>query len=247
MSERKHYGKLKSTDSRCIVVMPYLPEMETHCLILNTERLNTYQEQLIHESVDSYEGQNAPVLAEFLSRRKVESSNLDALTTFHNEGLLSREPVDNIILLPRPNQPVELKEVVAFMLKMKAEAENAKKAENEAVTKLHNQVAENVKASQHESNLRIAHNLLIDAGMLEEQAIRKREEAYTLAPELRPAPKPIVSESPAEEARKVFSVEIPEEMTSEQVLDVVDSIKKDVSSETETAEENPKTRKKASK
>lgn len=57
-----------------------------------------------------------------------------------------------------------------------------------AQTDRFNQHVQNQNAGVNERNLGIANNLLIEAQMLESEAKRKREQAYTQAPSLRPAP-----------------------------------------------------------
>ena len=57
-----------------------------------------------------------------------------------------------------------------------------------AQTDRFNQHIQNQNAGVNERNLGIANNLLIEAQMLESEAKRKREQAYTHAPSLRPAP-----------------------------------------------------------
>src|SRR5690606_30407520 len=105
---KKHVGKIKSTDQRCVVVFMQLPEDKEHALIINVEALQPRYEQLLLEVVDSAEGQNEKVLAKAMARRTVPETGRTIMEEFHMRGLMRAESVDNIIMMPRPNMPIPL-------------------------------------------------------------------------------------------------------------------------------------------
>jgi hypothetical protein len=178
----KHVGKVKSTDRRCVVVFMQLPQDPKTALIIDVESLTPRFEQIIREMVESSEGQGVDTFADFMTRRNVPETGRNVLNEFHANGLMRTEPIDNIILVPFPNQPIPLIDVLeakgtlpdGFKQKQAQEAENF------------NAVVNNLKAMREEERLTMAQNILFEADLIENEAKLKREEAYRIAPELRP-------------------------------------------------------------
>lgn len=185
---KKHIGKIISTDQRCVVVFMQLPEAEDKALIINTESLTPFHEQILMEVVNSPEGQQAGDLAAVLGRRMVQQTGRTILEEFHVRGLMRAEPISNIVMLPRPNVPMPLADIVAAIDKPEGSdtpIENYNKF---------NPIANNITASSDEERLQLANNLIVEAEMLELEAAKKREVAYAAVPALRPkADTPIVA------------------------------------------------------
>lgn len=180
MSLKKHVGRLKNTDRRCVVVMTSIPGREDHALIVDTDALpDRFHDTLMHV-VDSHEGQQVMELHTLLSRRIVPDFGVDILNALHNANALTAQPVDNIIMFPQPHSPVPLSMIVE-MLK--------NNADNKVVsqTDLENRHLENQKVDASEQEIATARNLLLQANDLQAEADKKREQAYRIAPSLRPA------------------------------------------------------------
>ena len=181
MSFKKHVGRLKNTDRRCVVVMTRIPGRDDHALVVDTDALpDRFHDALMH-LVDSHEGQNVMELHTLLSRRILPDFGVDMLNALHNARAMQAVPIDNIIMFPQPHSPVPLSLIVEMIDKDQA---NITPAEQ---TELQNRHLENQKVDASEQEIATARNLLIQAADLEAEAAKKREQAFRIAPVLRPA------------------------------------------------------------
>jgi hypothetical protein len=178
----KHVGKVKTTDRRCVVVMMQLPQDPNHSLIIDTESLTPRYEQIIRELVESNEGQAAPDFAQFMTERSVPETGRNILNEFHANGLMRTEPIDNVIMVPFPNQPIPLVDILEAKGTLPAGIREKEALQQENV----NAVVQNLQAMREEERLSMARNKLFEADLIEQEALSKREEAYRIAPELRP-------------------------------------------------------------
>jgi hypothetical protein len=180
MSFKKHVGRLKNTDRRCVVVMTRIPGREDHALIVDTDALpDRFHDALMH-LIESHEGQQVMELHTLLSRRILPDFGVDMLNALHNARALQPQPINNIIMFPQPHSPVPLSLIVEMMDK-----EAPVTADEQ--TDLENRHLENQKVDASEAQIATAQNLLIQAADLQAEADKKREQAYRMAPALRPA------------------------------------------------------------
>lgn len=175
---KKHVGRIKNTDRRCVVVYMQIPGNEENALIVDTDALPDRFHDALMDVLDSKEGQETPNLHTLLARRVLPDLGLDMMNALHTYGLLRPMPIDNVVMYPAPNAPCPLRTIVDFM-----NGEDAPKVEE---TKLDNRILENQKADSAQAQLDIANNILQQAQDLEDAAAAKREQAYRLVPELRP-------------------------------------------------------------
>lgn len=183
---KKHVGKVKSTDKRCVVVFMQLPEEKNQALIIDVEALQPRYEQILLEVVDSQEGQNENDLAAAMARRTVQESGRTVLEEFHRQGLMRKEPVENIIMMPRPNAPFPLRDILEQMGKLDETVTPEVAAPNTNAEVKYNAFTNNMNAQDEEKRQAMAMNFLMEADMLIDEANKKREQAYAVAPELRP-------------------------------------------------------------
>src|ERR1700691_4325070 len=185
MNIKKHVGKIKSTDRRCVVVYTQIPGMIDHALIIDTDALPDKFHDGLMEIVDSSAGQESINLAEVLSRKQsIVDQGVDFLYSLHFRNMLQRQPIDNIIMLPMPHYSMPLSEIIKLnggSLTPVVEVCTP----TQAVEKF-NRVAENIKLDNKEKNTQIANSILREAQDLEDEVQRKRERAYQQAPHLRP-------------------------------------------------------------
>lgn len=184
MAIKKHVGRIKSSDQRCVVVFMQLPDNKEKALIINSEALPPRFEQLLQEVVDSAEGQRERDLANAMARRTVPETGRTVLEEFHRRGLLRAESIDNVVMMPRSNTPFPLRDILKQMGEIDSVQGAAKAPE---VNSKHNQVTANMTADKAEERLHLGNNLLMEARMLEAEAQKKREQAYRHAPSLRPS------------------------------------------------------------
>lgn len=195
---RRHVGKLSNTDLRCVIVFMQIPNREDHALVVTTDNLPPRFEQALLDVVDSPEGQAETVLANVLSRRMMPDSTKTLLQAMHEAGVLRAVPVTQVIMLPEPNRPYPLADILAMNAAAALGGEAAARAEEETRFNPH---ANNQNAANSEQRLGIARNLIIEAEMLEADAKSKREKAYQYAPELRPRTKKVAVEKVVELAQ----------------------------------------------
>jgi hypothetical protein len=190
---KKHIGKIRNTDRRCVVVYMQIPNLDTHALVIDTDALPDSFHEWVIDVVDSDAGQKATNLADVLNRRPSPDSNADMLNALHARGYLQRQPIDNIIMLPRPNMPVPLRQIVDNMglIANKPVTETIAQTEDKF-----NRIAQNLQVDASEQQMQIAANILREALDLEREANRKKAQAYKIVPQLDPAYMPPVRTVP---------------------------------------------------
>ena len=175
---KKHVGRIKNTDRRCAVVYIQIPGNEDNALIVDTDSLPDRFHDALMDVIDSTEGQQTTHLHSLLSRRILPDMGLDIMNALHSYGFLRAIPIDNIVMYPAPNAPCPLRAIVDFI--------NGEAAPKEPDTQLENRVLENQKSDVKQAHIDIAENILRQAQDLEDEANRKREQAYRMVPHLRP-------------------------------------------------------------
>ena len=176
---KKHSGQLVNTGVRVAVVFRKLPNDDTHCLIVETERLpDSYHDYLI-QCLNSKESTETNDFYEVLNRRTFPDGT-NCLTCLHQRGFLRKEPVTNITMLPLPGHAVPLALINATIDKKVDQYISSQKAQTSAqdVTEVINSVKQDPAA--------VAKGLILQAELLEKDAAAKREEAYALDPDSRP-------------------------------------------------------------
>lgn len=179
---KKHAGTLNNTGVRVCVVFRKLPTDDTHCLIVQTERLpDSYHDYMI-QTLNSREALETNDFYEVLNRRTFPDGT-NCLTSLHQKGFLKKEPVTNVTMFPLPNQPVPLELINATIDKKVEEYMKKQKA-----VPAGDSVADTVNAARASGAdpAAIAKGLIFQAEVMEADALAKREEAYLMAPELKP-------------------------------------------------------------
>lgn len=164
---KRHVGKLKNTDQRCVVVFMQIPNRPTHALVIPTDGLPPRFEQAIMDVLESPEGQAEPVFANVLHRRFMPDTRQTILQSLHDFGAMNAVPVDNVVMFPAPNMPFPLRQVIEQMGGTvpganPAAPDGMQDKYNPHVHAQRNDVAEGVRG--------VAQNLIIEANMLESDA-----------------------------------------------------------------------------
>lgn len=183
---KKHIGKIANTDQRCVVVFMQIPGRESHSLVVGTDNLPDRLEHALMQVVESPEGQGDPVLANVLGRRILPDTGKTVLQSLHDLNLLASVPVDNILMMPLPNMPFPLRQIIENMGgTVPTGAAPSDTAPGSAETK-YNPYGQTQQIESNEQNSGIARNLLVEADLLAAEAAAKREQAYRYDPSLRP-------------------------------------------------------------
>ena len=170
---RKHYGYLNNTGTRIIVVFRELPTDPKHALVVSLDSLPDAWRDEVLNAVNSQAGQATVDFYTALQNRNF-SDGSNALTGLHQRGYLKKVPIEQVTMTPLTGQKVPLSLINASINKT-----------------LDTYVADEVAATPAEIAVTIdpvvlAEGLLTEAKMLEVQAEAKRNEAYALAPSLKP-------------------------------------------------------------
>lgn len=195
---KKHAGQLSNTGVRVAVVFRKLPNDENSCLIVETERLPDSYHDYVIQCLNSREALETNEFYEVLNRRTFPDG-LNCLTALHQRGYLRKEPVSNITMYPLPGQAVPLALINATIDKKideyKAKEANIPPKVEDTRTPAEKQAAAEALAAKMMGEVpptdtinlvAKAKVLLTEAELLEAKANSKREEAYALAPELKP-------------------------------------------------------------
>ena len=177
----KHVGRHAATGQRLVVVFMELPGEPENALVVFSDSLPDRYHQALMDAVESNEGQSAKELYEVLAR-KVFWHGGQMLTTLHTERLLAKIPSKNIIMTPNSSTNVPLNEILENIHKIEA----GMLTESTPPAPTESRIDTNVAESKAEESRQIAQNLLIQAQLLEDDARRKREEAYRYDPSLKP-------------------------------------------------------------
>jgi hypothetical protein len=193
----KHVGKFG--EKPCVVVFRELPGEQDHCLIVQTDNLESRQHDDLMNVVQSLEAQGANDISEVLFRRQF-TDGTNMLNSLHYGKKLQKVPVGLVQLTPSPNQALPLEEVNAEIRKLKGgytppvnDASHLNDESTQSVTK-----DDSVTASADDDGVaNIAKNLLTQATLMEEDATAllkeaetKKQEAFRLDPSLSPPGRP---------------------------------------------------------
>lgn len=182
MAFLKHVGRHSGTGQRLSVVFLQLPDEKENALVVYSDSLPDRYHDSFMEAVESPEGQASQNLYEVLTR-KVFWHGTPMLETLHKEGLLRKVPTSAVIMQPNSNTEVPLNDILAQMDGI----EVVDTPVNDLTqTPEPSQVDTNVEESKQDENRQIAQNLMIQAQLLEQDAVAKREEAYKYDPSLKP-------------------------------------------------------------
>jgi hypothetical protein len=180
MAMKRHIGRLKNTDRRCVVVFMQIPNREDHALIIDTDALPDRHHDSLMEVVDSHAGQQTPVLANILTRRILPDTGMDIMQAMHNMGYLQAVPVTNVVMYPEPNHPMALEAII------KLQSQTAVEARADVDANRASRITENQEFDKNNQADAVAMSLILQARDLQTEAHRKFEQAYDLAPHLAP-------------------------------------------------------------
>jgi len=188
---KKHSGMLVNTGVRVAVVFRTLPTDDSHCLIVETERLPDSYHDFVIQTLNSKEAAETNNFYEVLNRRTFPDGT-NCLTSLHQRGFLRKEPVANVTMVPLPGQSVPLalinatidKKVDQYMAQQRGETLPPKVEDTRTP-------AEKAAAAEEAARLMTdpvarAKKIITEAQALEAKADALREEAYALDPELIP-------------------------------------------------------------
>ena len=173
----KHIGTHKGTNQRLSVAFLSLPDDKENALVVYSDSLPDKYHDDFMSAVESAEGQGAKELYEVLSR-KLFWHGSTMLDTLHKEGLLIKMPTSSIIMTLNNQTQIPLDDLISQM------ADIDVGTVTDTGPTVQERITEQVDNSLGEDNKMIAQNLLVQAVMLEEEAVKKRAEAVKYDPSL---------------------------------------------------------------
>lgn len=201
----KHIGQVTNTGLKCIVVFREIYDEkgnvtdDKNCLIVETERL---PDMLHDDIVRVVESPTAQESAEFytVAHRSMFSDGVNMLVKLHNTGLLKKYPTDQIMMTPNSSTSVPLNEINEIIRKQNtgmSEGDIANSMVNDTDKPPRTSTTANLDPTQtidqavdtDESAMddtALAQSMLDQASTYEQEVNRLREEAYAMAPDLKP-------------------------------------------------------------
>jgi hypothetical protein len=206
-SMKRHVGKLKNSDRRCAVVYMQLPGLPTHSLVVDMDALPPMIHDMMIDILESATAQQSTELGPVLQRQFMRDTGEDVLTALHHRNHLQKMPVENVIMFPRPNQPIPLVQLLRATGKLGTPQPVNEGYDNFDLSNQpdpndvkFNPFLHNMNMSSDEDRAGAARNLVAQAELLEADARRLREQAYSMAPQMRPhqermQPRPVIEEA----------------------------------------------------
>lgn len=203
MATMKHIGRVANTGLKCVVVFRQIYDEngnvtdDKHCLVVETERLPDMEHDDVVRVVESDAGQEAAEFYE-IAHRSMFSDGRPMLQAMHNAGLLKKYPTNQIDLTPNSNTVVKLSEVNEIIKKQASGMSNADIANtmvDDTDSPPRNHTTLNPTQTINEAvptqeqpmdDTALAQQMLDQATTYESEVKRLREEAYTMAPDLKP-------------------------------------------------------------
>jgi len=180
----KHIGRSAGTGQRLSVVFLRLPDDTDNALVVYSDALPDRYHDEFMAAVESPEGQSSRELYEVLSR-KVFFHGKPMLDTLHSEGKLVKVPTSTVIMTPTTNMDIPLDDLLSQMDGIESGNQQEPIVANDTATIDPGQpVKDNVDMSVGDDAKMIAQNLLQQAVLLEQDALRKRAEAVQYDPSL---------------------------------------------------------------
>lgn len=203
MANMKHIGQVTNTGLKCIIVFRELyddkgnVEDPNHCLVVETERL---PDMLHDDMVRVVESPTAQDSQEFytVAHRSLFSDGVNMLVKLHNHGLLKKYQTKDITVTPNSYTSVPLNEINEIVKKtnsgmspqdiqnsMVNDTDGAPRTSTSlSATQTNDQAIDTNEDPM--SDLAIAKTMVAQADTYELEVKRLREEAYAMAPNLKP-------------------------------------------------------------
>ena len=200
MATLKHIGKVANTGLKCVVVFREIYDEKgnvsdpNHCLVVETERLPDMEHDDVVRVVESPAGQQANQFYE-IAHRSMFADGINMLTKLHNRGYLKKYPTDQILMTPNASTAVKLSEVNEIIRKQKtgmseADIKNTMVDDTDQPPRTQTTAQQTAPAPTADAGVMddtaLAKSMLEQAATYEAEVTRLREEAYAMAPDLKP-------------------------------------------------------------
>lgn len=171
----RHVGKLKGSDTRVVVVFMQLPDDPTQALVIKTDSLPDVDRQELLALVSQETAQKEKDFANALHKAGY-------LQHFHEKNFLHKVNIDDVIMVPVNGESYPLRDVVNSINESEGLPSVPNSDNLSTANPFSNELRERAEGTNDRKN--VARNILYQAHLLEQEAQRKRAEAYKLDPTL---------------------------------------------------------------
>jgi len=203
MANVKHVGQVANTGLKCIVVFREIYDERgnvtdpNHCLIVETERLPDMEHDDIVRVVESPTAQEAQEFYN-VAHRNMFSDGINMLVKLNKRGWLKKYPTDQILMTPNSSTSIKLSEINEIVRKQKSGmsenditnsmVDDTDSAPRTATSLSPSQTIDQAvnTGEQAMDDTALAQTMLDQATTYEAEVTRLREEAYAMAPDLKP-------------------------------------------------------------
>ena len=199
-SNVKHVGRVANTGMKCVVVFREIYDDKgnvtepNNCLVVETERLPDMEHDDVVRVVESPAGQQASQFYE-IAHRSMFGDGINMLVKLNNRGYLKKYSTDEIIMTPNTHTNIKLSEINEVIRKQKSgmsqdEITNSMVDDTDQPPRTQSSSQNTPSAPTAEADVlddtAIAKTMLSQAETYELEVKRLREEAYAMAPALKP-------------------------------------------------------------
>jgi hypothetical protein len=110
----KHVGMLRNTGKHVAVVFHRMPGRNDNALVCDMEALPPRYHDAVESLLRGKEAQASECknFYDILSRRIMPDDGIPMLNVLHNRGYLTATPIDNVLMVPRPNMSIPLRQLL---------------------------------------------------------------------------------------------------------------------------------------
>ena len=199
-SNVKHVGRVANTGMKCVVVFREIYDDQgnvtepNNCLVVETERLPDMEHDDVVRVVESPAGQEATQFYE-IAHRSMFGDGINMLVKLNNRGYLKKYSTDEIIMTPNTHTSIKLSEINEVNRKQKSgmsqdDIANSMVDDTDQPPRTQSSSQNTPTAPTAEADVlddtAIAKTMLSQAETYELEVKRLREEAYAMAPALKP-------------------------------------------------------------
>tara|TARA_B100001173_G_scaffold310579_1_gene325511 strand:+ start:579 stop:1235 length:657 start_codon:yes stop_codon:yes gene_type:complete len=203
MANVKHVGQVANTGLKCVVVFREIYDENgnvtdpNHCLIVETERLPDMEHDDMVRVVESPTAQESQEFYN-VAHRNMFSDGINMLVKLNKRGYLKKYRTDQILMTPNPSTSIKLSEINEIVRKQKTgmspqDIENSMVDDTDSAPRTSTSLSQSQTIDQAvptgEEVLNdgaLAKTMLEQADTYENEVKRLREEAYAMAPDLKP-------------------------------------------------------------
>ena len=199
----KHVGQIANTGLKCIVVFREIYDDKgnvqepNNCLVVETERLPDMEHDDMVRVVESPTAQESE---EFytVAHRSMFADGINMLVKLNHHGYLKKYPTDQVLMTPNSSTSVKLSEINEIIRKQNT-GMSPQDIQNSMVNDTDQPPRTATSLSQTQTNdqaintneqvmddTALAQTMLTQAETYEAEVLRLREEAYAMAPDLKP-------------------------------------------------------------